>query len=73
MTTEQLHEAANLVVKQQNGSTQYVQRVLGYHWQLTKDVMAELERLKIVSPFLGSEPRKVLVKSFTELEKILKG
>lgn len=73
MTTEQLHEAANLVVKEQNGSTQFVQRVLGYNWLLTYEVMAELERLKIVSPFLGSEPRKVLVKSFRELEIILKG
>lgn len=71
MTTEQLHEAARFVVKHQNGSTQLLQREFGYHWQLVKDIMTELERLKIVGPFLGSSPRRVLVTSFRELEIIL--
>ena len=37
-----------------------------------QSIMEKLERLKIVSTFPGSEPRKVLVKNIQDLELILK-
>jgi len=68
---ELLPEAAKLVVEAQTGSTSILQRKLTLGYNRAGRIIDQLEQLQIVGPFLGSEPRKVQIKSKDELEKYL--
>lgn len=68
---ELLPEAAKLIVEAQTGSTSVLQRKLKLGYNRAGRIIDQLELLKIVGPFLGSEPRKVRIKSHDELENYL--
>lgn len=65
-------EAARLIVTHQQGSTSLIQRKLKLGYNRAGRLIDQLEKAGIVGPFEGSKAREVLVKSFDELEEILK-
>jgi hypothetical protein len=66
-----LKEAANLVVKNQQASTSLIQRTFSIGYARSGKIIDELECLKIISIFDGTNPRKVLVKDLQQLNSLL--
>ena len=66
-------DAARLIVRNQDGSAANIQRAfeIGYH--RAGNIMAQLEKVGIVGPLRGSQPREVLVCDEQGLEEILAG
>ena len=58
---EKLHKAIEIVVDAQMASTTLLQRKLGLGYARAARLIDELEERKIVGPFEGSKPRKVLI------------
>jgi len=67
-----LKEAANLIVKNQQASTSLIQRTFSIGYARSGKIIDELERLKIISIFDGTNPRKVLVKDEQQLNSIFR-
>jgi len=64
-------EAAQLVVRHQQGSVSLVQRRLKVGYSRAARIIDELEAAGIVGPFDGSKARQVLVETESELDIIL--
>lgn len=66
-----LKDAAARVVATQNASTSVLQRYFAIGYNRASRIMDQLEKLGIVSPYMGIKPREVLVKNISELENNL--
>lgn len=66
-----LKEAAELVVRDQYATVNYLCRKLGIGNARAGRIMDCLEELGIVGPFHGSKPREVLIRSVTQVKIIL--
>lgn len=69
---ELFEEAAQIVVRHQQGSVSLLQRRLKVGYSRAARLIDELEAAGIVGPFDGSKAREVLVETEAELETILK-
>lgn len=65
-----LEEAAKLILKNNQGSTSLIQRKLSLGYNRAGKIMEQLEELKIVGGFNGSQPRQILISSEEQLDKI---
>jgi DNA segregation ATPase FtsK/SpoIIIE, S-DNA-T family len=68
---ELFEEAAELVVRHQQGSVSLIQRRLKVGYSRAARIIDELEAAGIVGPFDGSKARQVLVETDSELNLIL--
>jgi DNA segregation ATPase FtsK/SpoIIIE, S-DNA-T family len=68
---ELFEEAAQLVVRHQQGSVSLIQRRLKVGYSRAARIIDELEAAGIVGPYDGSKARQVLVETESELELIL--
>jgi S-DNA-T family DNA segregation ATPase FtsK/SpoIIIE len=64
-------EAAQLVVRHQQGSVSLIQRRLKVGYSRAARIIDELESAGIVGPFDGSKARLVLIDSEDQLDRIL--
>jgi DNA segregation ATPase FtsK/SpoIIIE, S-DNA-T family len=71
MRDELFEEAAELVVRHQQGSVSLIQRRLKVGYSRAARIIDELEAAGIVGPFDGSKARQVLVETESELAIIL--
>ncbi len=69
---ELLKQAARIILEDKKASTTMLQRKLRIGFAKAGRIMDLLEKLKIVGPQEGSKPRKILINSIEELEKIFK-
>lgn len=68
---ELLRQAAELIVKEQNGSASLLQRRLKLGYRRAGRIIDQLEDINIIGEFLGAKDRVVLVKNQEDLENIL--
>ena len=68
---ELFKEAAQLIVRHQQGSVSLLQRRLKVGYSRAARLVDELEAAGIVGPFDGSKAREVLVETEAELDVIL--
>lgn len=66
-------DAARMIVQSQQGSTSNIQRKFSIGFNRAGRIMDQLEAAGIIGPQEGSKPRKVLVSTEYELEKLLNG
>lgn len=66
-----LKEAAEIVVRDQYATVNYLCRKLGIGNARAGRIMDRLEELGIVGQFHGSKPREVLIRSVTQVKIIL--
>lgn len=66
-------DCARTVVQTQSGSPSMLQRRFNLGYNRAGRIMDQLEAADIVGPSQGSKPRNVLVKTESELERILRG
>ncbi len=71
-TDELFEEAAQIIVRHQQGSVSLLQRRLKVGYSRAARLIDELEAAGIVGPFDGSKAREVLVETDAELEIILR-
>lgn len=65
------HDAASLMVSEQQGSTSLLQRSLKIGYTRANRIMEQLEAAGIVGPFLADRARDVLVKELEPLKSLL--
>lgn len=63
----QVLRAAELVVSRQNGSTSFIQRNLQIGYTAAGKIMDELEKMGIIGPAKGAQPRDVLINDLSKL------
>jgi S-DNA-T family DNA segregation ATPase FtsK/SpoIIIE len=68
---EMFTEAAQLVVRHQQGSVSLLQRRLKIGYSRAARIMDQLEEMGVVGPFDGSKGRSVLMASEAELESVM--
>ena len=66
-----LHQAAQLVVATQQGSTSMIQRKFAIGYNRAGRIMDQLEKANVVGPAQGSKPREVLFVDIVALEEYL--
>lgn len=69
---ELLKQAAKIILEDKKASTTMLQRKLRIGFAKAGRIMDILEKLNIVGPQEGSKPRKILIQSPEELDKIFK-
>jgi len=65
------NEAAQMIVRNQMGSTSMIQRKLSIGYNRAGRIMDQLERAGIVGPSEGSKARQVLIQDEYSLEQLL--
>ena len=65
------HDAAQVVIMQQQGSASLLQRKLKLGYNRAGRIVDQLEAAGIIGPFEGSKARQVLVPDFAALEQLL--
>jgi len=70
---ELLKQAAKIILEDKRASTTLLQRKMRIGFAKAGRIMDILEKLNIVGPQEGSKPRKILVQSIEDIEKIFKG
>ena len=68
---ERLEEAADLIVRYQQGSASLIQRKMKLGFNRAGRLIDQMEVIGIVGPPLGSKPREVLIKDEITLREIL--
>ncbi len=68
---EMFNEAAQMIVRNQMGSTSMIQRKLSIGYNRAGRIMDQLERAGIVGPSEGSKARQVLIQDEYSLEQLL--
>lgn len=71
MENDRFKEIVECILKEDYCSTSLIQRRFRLSYREAVHIVDELEALEIVGEFRGAKPRKVLVKSKIELNKIL--
>ena len=64
-------DIAKFVVNNQSGSTSMIQRNYSIGYNRAGKIMDQLEKMGVVGPQIGVEPREVLIKDPLTLESLL--
>ncbi|MFN3477848.1 MAG: DNA translocase FtsK, partial [bacterium] len=67
-----LKQAARMIMEDKRASTTMLQRKLKIGFAKAGRIMDILEKMNVVGPQEGSKPRKILIQSIEDLEKIFK-
>ncbi len=72
-TDDKFEEAAQVIVRRQQGSVSLLQRKLAVGYTRAARIVDQLEEAGIVGPFNGTKAREVLVEDEEELDELLHG